>query len=913
MPEDRGNSPLPPDPTDFARRFRPEISAWVVLAISLLTTLAGWYVADQHAQVRARERFDHEVELARLAIAKRMQEYQNALRGGIGLFRASDVVTRKDWHDYVATLELETYWPGIQGMGFSLMVAPSDLESHQQNLRIEGFADYSVYPKGIREQYSAIVYLEPFAGRNLRAFGFDMFSEPVRRAAMERARDTGTAAVSGRVTLVQETGEDVQQGFLMYLPVYRAGARIDTEEERRAAILGFVYSPFRVRDLMRGILGDGPPGLEFSIYDDREIKAEALLYDSRGSAPAGARQRQAALSTVRHIELPGRYWTVSFESSPTLEQEIGSTQPAVVAVAGVAVDLLLFAIILTLARQRRQAATSAGQLARLLTEVSEANNFSRQLIETANVMVVGLDATGKIAIFNHMAETICGRSAAEVLGQPWFGFIVPKDVCGDLADAFLRIPETQSFPGTHEYPIVAHNGEKRLISWKTSVVPGNKTQLRTLSFGIDITDDTARVAELEEHRHHLEDMVARRTRELEDARQEAETANRAKSLFLANMSHELRTPMNAILGLTHLIQRDTRDMAQLERLEKVSTAANQLLGILNDILDISNIEANRLTLDLRTFRLENTIFNTAALFSDKAAEKGLELDLDIDPNLAAGYRGDPIRLQQILTNFCSNAIKFTDSGAIVLQVRRLEIGTDADLIRFEVRDSGIGMPADMLASIGKAFTQADATATRKYGGTGLGLAICKRLVEHMGGEMGASSTPGQGSTFWFTIHLGKDKEAVPPGQGVIPGPLLSATERDLRERHAGTRVLLAEDNPINQEVIRELIDDAGLAVDVAGDGYQALALARTNPYRLVLLDIQMPGLDGIAVARDIRHIQGYAQIPVLALTANAFEEDKEKCLAAGMNAHLGKPVDPEELYTALLHWLDQGSAAADAA
>ena len=896
----------------FAERFHNEVTAWIVLAVSLFLTIAGWYIANTYVEKRAEERFAFEVKTARAAIIKRMQEYENVLRGGVGLFRASDEVTRKDWHEYVNTLRIETHWPGIQGVGFTRMLAPGEVEEHVREVQAEGFPGYRVSPEGARAQYSAIVYLEPFSGRNLRAFGFDMFSEPVRRGAMEQARDTGEAAVSGRVTLVQETGRDVQPGILMYLPVYKSATPIGSVDERRRAIAGFVYSPFRIYDLMHGILGRGTTELDFRIYDDKEAKPEALLYDSRatGNEFAAAERPSARFNAVQNIALPGRTWTATFASSPALEHDMESNQPAFVAIAGSVVDLLLFVIILSLSSQRRKTAAAAQRLAVLLGEVQEANRFSRQLIETANVMVVGLDGEGRVAIFNHMAESVSGYAADDILGQPWFGEIIPASECGDLQAAFSNIPQCGSFPDTHLCPLHTRSGEQRLISWKNSIIPGNRPDLRTLSFGIDITAETALNAELTQHRHHLEDLVARRTSELENARQEAESANRAKTAFLANMSHELRTPMNAILGLTHLIQRDTRDMTQLDRLDKVNTAANQLLGILNDILDISNIESNRLILETQNFRLDNVVFNTVALFAEKAAEKGLELNFDLDPALATNYRGDPLRLQQVLSNFCSNAVKFTERGHIDLRVKLQQSDKDADLVSFTVQDTGIGIAPDTVASLGQAFTQADSSATRKYGGTGLGLAICRQLAERMGGEMGISSEFGRGSTFWFTARLGKEAAHTisPTPTAVALAPLLSPIERELRERHCGARILLAEDNHINQEVAVELLNDVGLVVDLADDGLQAVDLASQGAYDLVLLDIQMPGQDGLAAAKAIRALPGYGATPILALTANAFDEDRERCLAAGMDAHLGKPIDPEDLYTTLLRWLDRRDA-----
>lgn len=896
---DRSAPVVSPGKRTIVDRFHNPVTAWLVLAVSLVITVAGWYIASAYAEARARDRFNHTVDSARVAIAKRMQEYENVLRGGVGLFVASDDVSRKDWHDYVATLKIDTYWPGIQGIGFSRMIRPENLRNHVEAVRAEGFPEYRVLPEGQRDMYSAIVYLEPFTGRNLRAFGFDMYAEPVRRAAMEMARDSGEPAVSGRVTLIQETSRDVQPGFLMYLPVYTPGMPTDTTEERRAAIAGFVYSPFRIRDLMQGILGSEAADLSFQLYDT-DVRADDLLYDSlAGTVKARQTRIDPTFTATVPISLPGRTWTAVIASTAAFEEEMSSNQPAFVAIAGLIVDLLLFAMIMSLAQRHQAAVAGERRSTALLVEVEEANRFTRQLIEIASVMVVGLDKDGRVTLFNRMAESVSGFAAAEMLGHPWQERLVDSTDGPAFAQAIQSGREQEELVcGT-----VTRDGERRLIAWRMGAVPGER-EVHTLLFGIDVTAETARSAELEQYRHHLEEAVAARTEELNNARLEAESANRAKSIFLANMSHELRTPMNAILGFTHLVQRDTRDMAQQERLERITTAANHLLAILNDILDISNIDAGRLHLESRNFRLDNVVFNAAALFSDKAAEKGLHFGFEMAPDLAEKYLGDAVRLQQVLANFCSNAVKFTDQGTISLLVRCEEKGLDHDLIRFEVRDSGIGVAPEILARLGETFSLGDASATRKYGGSGLGLAICCRLAKQMGGSVGGRRESEGGSTFWFTARLAKGSDAVAPS-AVPPAALLSPTERDLRERHAGARILLAEDNAINQDVMRELLADVGLDLDVANDGRQAIAMAREQTYAIVLLDIQMPVTDGLTAAREIRALPGYPTVPILALTANAYPNDRDASFAAGMNAHLGKPVNPDELYGALLEWLDR--------
>ncbi len=421
--------------------------------------------------------------------------------------------------------------------------------------------------------------------------------------------------------------------------------------------------------------------------------------------------------------------------------------------------------------------------------------------------------------------------------------------------------------------------------------------------------DAEEVALLEELARNLSFGIgALRTRAQRDA---AEAASASKSTFLANMSHEIRTPLNAIIGLNELLLRDAATPQQAERLGKVASAGKHLLAIVNDILYLSKIEAVQVQLEISDFHLAAIFDQVASIVGGAAHDKGLRLEVDI-PAALPWLRGDAMRLRQALLNFAGNAVKFTRTGSVTLRARLMEETDGELLVHCSVQDSGIGIAAEHLPRLFQNFEQADTSTTRQYGGTGLGLAITRRLALLMGGDAGAESTPGVGSTFWFTARLRRGVAAEPGvgGTASVSAPVAPANatestgvQQQLSQRHGQARILVVEDNEVNLELALAWLGNAGLSADTASDGREAVQRAQETAYDLILMDMQMPVMDGLEATRAIRALPGRAAVPILAMTANAFNEERDVCLAAGMNDFVIKPVNVGALYVTLLKWL----------
>lgn len=691
--------------------------AWIVLLFTWGLTFLAWRNATAVLLQAQQTQFQNRTSEVSNAVIKRMQGYEQVLRGGAGLFAASDSVSRSTWRDYVASLKINEYYPGIQGIGFSLHIPAEKLDAHQRKIRAEGFPDYSLRPPGPRAEYTSIIYLEPFDERNKRAFGYDMFSEANRHAAMERARDSGNTTISAKVKLVQEDGRKPQAGMLMYLPIYKKGLPNSTEAERKANLLGYVYSPFRLNDLMRGILTKTQAGedsdIDIELFDGGQLSADSLLYDYDEIPHALINSAQERLSYNKKLELYGHSWSLYFTSHPTFHAGFDESKPLLILLSGGLFGLLSAGLVWMFATQRRRAL----DLAKRMTE--EATSSEARLSGIFNnVMdaIITINGDGIIESCNKATGVIFGYSADELIGH----------------NVKILMPE----PYQSEHDGYLHNylstGNKKIIGIGRQVV-GRRKDGSTFPMELAVSEMW-----LKEKRIF--------TGVVRDITERAKI-DRMKSEFISTVSHELRTPLTSIRGSLGLIAGGVAGElpAQAKALLDIAQKnGERLITLINDILDMEKIISGKMDFNLRPGPLIPLIEQSLESNQPYADQFDVTYSFEL-PGHVPYINIDADRFMQVLANLLSNAAKFSPAGGRV----RVSVQRQDGKVRVYVADDGQGVPEEFKSKIFQKFSQADSSDTRAKGGTGLGLSISKAMVEKMGGSIGFMSEIGAGTTFYI--------------------------------------------------------------------------------------------------------------------------------------------------------------------
>ncbi len=983
------------------------VSGWVVLSISLCLTIAAYWIASKQVEARALENFQYRASEITEKVLERMTIYEQALSAGVALFNSSDQVDRDEWRLFVNSMNLNERLPGIQGMGYVAALAAEELSDHLQAIQKEGFPEYSLKQEFEREIYAPVVYIEPFDRKNRQVLGYDMWANDLLRQAMQKSRDDGASSVSGIIKLVQDGGRS-QSGFLMYSPVYKSKSLPFSLNERRAQILGWVYASFKSDDLMNDVLSEQDGRLAFKIYD-MAINEQTLLFNS-GDSSDHIVDETNKFRFEQKVVTQGRSWVLAYYAKNGRFISVNEgRQPLYVLIAGVVIDILLFYVIVSMHLINRHAKVKREQLedqyfgnlqnlAQQAKLIEDTEKESDTFFELAPAPFLVVSEDGIIVRANQSAKNLFGYPENTLVGMS-VDLLIPVEYRKQHAinrKTFQTMYISRMMGGTGSFAALKSDGTT--LQTSINLVP---LQYRGAKHWVAAIHDVSAQKQIEQT--------------LAEAKEKAEGASRSKSEFVANMSHEIRTPMNAVLGSAQLLSRTELTTEQNKYLSMIRNSGETLLGIINDILDFSKIEAGKMALSSEPFSLNEILNRLANIMSVNVSEKEIELSIEVEKEVPSLFVGDGLRLQQLLINLATNAIKFTEKGSVRVYVGLLNVESDQAQLSFKVSDSGIGMSDEQQKLLFKAFSQADTSITRRFGGTGLGLVICSKIVDLFNGRFTVKSEQGKGSEFSFsatftlgetkllnadiigkklcvaivesntdtlqaivsiferwnwttyaaqswldlydnvvvatldslifsvstdsdyldhihnlenlglseecslfyvvdnqqqavasvsTIQWGTSSALVKPVTedgvaSVLRGRCESALNsdgeiepQDAKSYIVNASVLLVEDNVLNQTIASGLLEDLGASFDIANNGLEAVNKLKENPskYDLVLMDIQMPIMDGVTATKIIRN-ELLHTLPIIALTAGVLHSEQQTYLSVGMNDFLPKPID----------------------
>ena len=817
--------------------------AWAMLVFTLLVQLVVWQSLRTNEDRAAQQQFQLLGEKVTEAIRKRLRDHEQILLGGAGLFDAAKNVSREQWRTYVNRLLLPDRYPGIQGVGFSQAIPHAEHDAYVTSIRAQGFPEFDIHPPGERELYTSITFLEPFLGRNLAAFGYDMYSEPIRRQAMLRAARLGESSMTGKVTLVQETHGKVQAGVLLYVPVYRHGMPMVTPEQRMQALLGFVYSPYRVDDLMRGILLAADLPLALHIYSSAGEETEHLIYAS-SEAPGPGSER---FSQLQKLDLYGQTWTLRMDSRPEFDNRFHSNE-ALVFGLGLGLSLLVFLLTSSLALRHSRAQALANEMTR---HIRQSRHDLRLSEERLSLALKGSN-DGLWDLDLEAGSMFASPRAWEMLGYR------PNELTCDLK-LWERVTVAEDLA----------QQKARLAQAMLSNVDHFTTELRP------------------QHKHgHVvpvllrgyiqrdpQGMAQRISGTLMDLT-ERKRVEQMKNDFVSTVSHELRTPLTSISGALGLIVGGALGSAPptMQQMLEIAYRNSLRLGhLINDLLDMEKMAAGKMSFELREHSLGDLLEESLASNQALCEQHGVHCTLEHPNDVLVWVDG--LRLQQVLGNFLSNAVKFTPEGGQI----RLHSSLRGAKVRISVTDQGPGIPEAFRSRVFEKFAQADASDSRQKSGTGLGLAITKELIERMGGTVGFDCAPDQGTTFWCELPI-----QTPPA------------ESDSRDGQP--RILVVEDEPDTGRLLHMMLREGGYGVERVQSLHQAREKLATGQYEAMTLDLHLPDGSGMQLIDELRDQPAMQDLPIVVISAaHQFEQDQ---FPAGI-VWLHKPITNTQLLVAV--------------
>ena len=1039
----------------------------LILFTGILLSLALAYYTYSNNLEKEQIQFNSLTKKTIQQIKNRMDTYREVLYSGVGFFEASTNVGRNEWHIFTSKLQLKRYFPGIQGLGYSVVLRENELEKNIKDIREEGFPSYKIYPEGKRDLYTSVIYIEPFSPRNQKAFGYDMYSQEQRRYAMKRTIETGLPTLSSKVKLVQENKKDIQSGFLLYTPLYKQNMPLDTKEQRYKAIKGFIYAVFRTKDFIYGAVGNSLEVLNIKMYDGSIKNKDTLLFDSNTN------NNNNKFSKNIEVELDGHLWTFEITTEGTSLDSEEKFYSFIFAILGLLITFLLTLLIkrqgefeilkddalfnvsqgvMVTNNQReiiytnkafedltgysresiygqqpdflqgedtnlesikfikkkikdlepfeceilnykkdgtafwnRLAVTpildEKNEIKRYIgiqNDITEKKNlekkmlFEKNLIENilsnTSAIIALIDMNGVMVKLNEYGKNLVGFTQEEISSKPYFWKnFIPEKMRKNVKQIILEAKKNKLIEKKRN-PWISKNGEEKIFEWSNQLIKdlkGNPEYVITV--GIDITNDVILQEEHKKYQKQLAlsaqisglafwelnlktniftlndlyysflgttiekegsyqfdvktylntfipkksqrivkdiitlaftrnkdyqdsfeyEMIKRdgsilqvlvnyfisydkdgipdkaygtkynltkqkqKEKILIEAKQKAENASKAKSEFLANMSHEIRTPLNGIIGLTNLTLETKLSDVQRNYLTKSIISSEALLHVINDILDYSKIEVNKIELEHIPFELDKILQEVSNLFIYEAQNKNIVLDCTIAPSIPNNLIGDPFRTKQILINLLGNAIKFTHHGFINIDIKLEEIKSNTIKLVFSIKDTGIGISKEKQKKLFQDFSQVDTSNTREYGGSGLGLVISERLAQIMGGGISVESREGEGSVFNFTSkveYIKKDYRFL---------------SQDLKNKN----VLIVNNNKNTSENIEMTLKMFALNTKICHSAESALEILKKEDFNYILIEWELPGIDGIKFTKIADSLYSNKDIKIIIISS----------------------------------------------
>lgn len=848
----------------------------ICLALSIGVTFALWKHSAEQQFARAHVSFFALTAETERALDRRFEIYAQALDGAAGVLSVNPTMDETRWAAYVDATGIARHLPGMRGIGTIEAAGPEDLPRLAANAARDGMSPATIHPAIGRAEHFIVTLVAPLEP-NRTIYGLDLGFETHRREGLQQARRTGQLTMTAPIQLLQKPRP--APGFLLIQPLGRGDHGHAGEKD------GFrwVYAPIGVSEIFAGLTSRQGQDFALEVFDGAAADPAHRLY----STGADLIDAQPLFVRLANVDVAGRRWTLRWTSLAPFEDRTLSNEPLSVLLGGGLVTILLALLLGHFVRREatisREVERATGEVARVSEQrrlaVEDLNESNRLLMLAEATFHVGhwrLDFASETLLWSEELFRIHGLSTGVVPPpREVLSYYVEED--RPAVSAAIAAARDHGTPCRFAARMRRADGAVRHVEVVANVEPDDAGRPAAL-FGV--LADRTEEAELRN--------------QLMRTRDEARAAAEAKSAFLANMSHDIRTPMNAVLGFAELLHRAELPSEQHRQVDVILDSGRNMMSLLNDVLDLSKIEAGRLELVERNFDVRALLSGSIELFRQAAGAKGIALEMAIDPSVPQWIRGDKLRLRQILDNLLSNAVKFTEAGSVTLTAR-IEREDGARRLQIKVSDTGIGIAPDRVQRIFDGFTQADASIHERFGGTGLGLAICARLAGLMGGTITVESRPEQGSIFGLRLPLNTAVSVMDSGGEQGEGDPL-----DL----AGS-VLVAEDNQVNRMVAAAMLDRLGVPYEFAEDGEEAVAriLAARGagePFALVFMDIQMPRMDGHEAARALREAGvGASELPIVGLSANAFPEDTAAALSAGMQAHITKPLRLEALAAVL--------------